>query len=1010
MMRSHVTAKPPAKDCTPLQRRTTLRVGESDDAFEREAERTADAIIKGGGRRPGLSISKISIEPPLQRDGNTKPNSEEEKYKEAAKKLGEAFLETGPGKEIKQKAEKLGDAFISTLPGKIITGSAVTGAVAALAATHKELPIGIPEIPLDIIKPGLKMKITFEGPVDKPTKVIATFSIPLGPQQKTSKPKMSKSQQFRAETARMAMEQQQFRESLKTPQQRAEDQAMINAWVLSRMAPPGSPLSLGIAGPELPPPLAPYASEFKITGEQAKTREPKKKKEETAVRRKATNSEHAPATPAVVNDVLESSGQALDPAARSFMETRFSRDFSQIRIHADSLAAKSADAVNASAYTSGNHIVFANGRYAPESTQGRHLLAHELTHVIQQNAGNTSARFIQRRNFLDDAMIYLGLSEGEFSEDELTSYLDKITQDRKIEDIYDSDNKARAIVRRWRKAGSKFNLLPEQKVLLINEMLSGPTLAEDEEAILDLLELSDRIDLRRMFAAGGVNLLHLEKDLNGESSKRLATFIATRFKGGRSAVLQGKIEIIGATGKGAPRFTYDWPALKSRIDGDYSVDEILEIISVFESASRDKALRDMGLERTKLQRKITALRDEHRKEKDPVKQNVLMDRIKTISSARAKLDLILQPIFREIVVSETKAALLAATKLPTSAEKTEILAALKPDVKVSKSGKPEPFIPLLKGESKDYEQKLREAMPAMIQKYHDKMVKGRGKKEHKDSIKVHDLQEFEEIGNVSKKETDALFGSYKTGPALKADTRKKRGNIHDLFADMESELGSMNRRQRRELARQLIFYFFQSNPFVRNMNRDHNASPKFGKKNKPLNDEAKVLRKLAIEFTKTRKQIRRLNEIDRGWPASAGSGEINIQIFKADTVEKERDFLWDMFQTLIHEYLHTLVHDDYEKFAMRFGDTSNEYNTLIEGVDSLLTEIVWSNVAPRVTDTALRESIEGLVYSKLPPITVKHASRRRYASYSEAIKVANIVGIRNLYVAYFLGKVDRLGG
>ena len=56
----------------------------------------------------------------------------------------------------------------------------MAGAVATLAATHKELPIGIPEIPLDKIKPGLKMKITYEGPVDKPTKVVATFSIPLG--------------------------------------------------------------------------------------------------------------------------------------------------------------------------------------------------------------------------------------------------------------------------------------------------------------------------------------------------------------------------------------------------------------------------------------------------------------------------------------------------------------------------------------------------------------------------------------------------------------------------------------------------------------------------------------------------------------------------------------------------------------------------------------------------------------------------------------------------------------
>lgn len=1010
-MRSHVPAtKPAAKDSSPLQRKPALRIGEHDDAYEREADRTADAIIKGGVNGPGPALSKISILPPLQRVKRTKKKSEEEKYTEAAKKLGEAFLETGPGKEIKQKAEKLGDAFISTLPGKIITGSAITGAVAALAATHSELPIGIPEIPLDKIKPGLKLNITYEGPVDKPTKVMATFSIPLGAPRKSRKPAMTKSQQFRAETARMAMEQQQFRDSMKTPQQRADDQqAVVNAWILFQNAPPGSPLSLGIAGPGLPP-LAPYAPEYKISGEQPKREEPKKKKKETTVQRKSNNNARAGGTPAIVNEVLESSGQPLDPAARTFMESRFGHDFSQVRIHTDSRASASARATDAAAYTSANHVVFAEGRYQPNTHSGRHLLAHELAHVIQQGASASRSGLIQRRSIWEDAGIFLGLIEGEFSEDELSNYLAKITKNKKIEDIYDSDNKARAIVRRWRKAESKFSLFPEQKVLLIKEMLSGPTLGDDEEAILDLLELSDGIDLRRMFVSGGVSFKQLEKDLNGDSAKRLAIFTATRFKGGRAAVLKGEIEITGSAGKAAPKFAYDWSSLKARIEGDYTVDEIKEIISRFNSASRDQALRDMGRERTGLQRKYDVLRDAAGKESDPLKKEEIKDRAKDIASARTKLDMILQPIFKEIVLAESPATVLASTIIPTTADKSEILKALKPYVKVSKSGKPEPFSPFLVGESRDYEQKLRDHMPKMIQRYHDKVVKGRGKAEHKDSNKVHDLKEFEEIGNVSKKETDTLFGRYKTGPNLKADTKKKRGNIHDLFADMQSELKDMTRKQRRRLARQLIFYFFQSNKFVRKLNRQHNASPKFAKKNKPLNDEAKILRKLVREFTKTRKQIKKLNEIDRGWVASAGDGDINIQIFKGKTVDKDRDFLWDMFQTLIHEYIHTLVHDDYENFAESFGDTSNEYNTLIEGVDSLLTEIVWSNVAPRVNDPALRAKIEGPTYSKLPAINVKHASRRRYASYSEAIKVVNIVGIRNMYVAYFLGKVDRIGG
>src|SRR5262249_19693838 len=163
-----------------------------------------------------------------------------EKYKEAAKKVGEAFLETTPGKEIKKKAEELGDAFIATLPGKIITGAGVTGAIATLAATHKELPIGIPEIPLDKIKPGLKMKITYDGPVDKPTRVMATFSFTLGGARTSEKkPKLTESEKFRAETARMAAEQAKFREGLQTDEEKAAEKRMFDAYLRSKLLSPG---------------------------------------------------------------------------------------------------------------------------------------------------------------------------------------------------------------------------------------------------------------------------------------------------------------------------------------------------------------------------------------------------------------------------------------------------------------------------------------------------------------------------------------------------------------------------------------------------------------------------------------------------------------------------------------------------------------------------------------------------------------------------------------------------
>jgi Domain of unknown function (DUF4157) len=90
------------------------------------------------------------------------------------------------------------------------------------------------------------------------------------------------------------------------------------------------------------------------------------------------------AAPRAVRDVVGSTGQPLDAGTRAFMEARFGHDFSRVQVHCDARAAESADAVKARAYTVGDDIVFGRGEYAPSTAKGRRLMAHELTHVVQQ--------------------------------------------------------------------------------------------------------------------------------------------------------------------------------------------------------------------------------------------------------------------------------------------------------------------------------------------------------------------------------------------------------------------------------------------------------------------------------------------------------------------------------------------------------------------------------------------------------------------------------------------------
>lgn len=90
--------------------------------------------------------------------------------------------------------------------------------------------------------------------------------------------------------------------------------------------------------------------------------------------------------PPIVHETLRAPGRPLDADTRALMEPRLGRDLSQVRLHTDGTAARSARAVNAQAYTVAPHVVFGADRYAPHTAPGLQLLAHELTHVAQQDA------------------------------------------------------------------------------------------------------------------------------------------------------------------------------------------------------------------------------------------------------------------------------------------------------------------------------------------------------------------------------------------------------------------------------------------------------------------------------------------------------------------------------------------------------------------------------------------------------------------------------------------------
>jgi hypothetical protein len=229
------------------------------------------------------------------------------------------------------------------------------------------------------------------------------------------------------------------------------------------------------------------------------------------LRRSAWNA--SASVPPIVHDVLSSPGQPLDMGIRDWMEPRFGHDFGNVRVHTDEKAAESAQAVNAFAYTVGRDVVFGAGRYEPRTQIGSRLLAHELTHVVQQSGrGATAAQTARAISHPGDAaeveaesaasrvmsgeavkimqppnaMLHaLSLEEGlgiggaivgagllglgiawlagafdgeHFSDTELTQYLTVLATTRRIENNRNSDNKARDVVRHWTGGIAAFNI------------------------------------------------------------------------------------------------------------------------------------------------------------------------------------------------------------------------------------------------------------------------------------------------------------------------------------------------------------------------------------------------------------------------------------------------------------------------------------------------------------------------------------------------------------------------
>jgi Domain of unknown function (DUF4157) len=273
------------------------------------------------------------------------------------------------------------------------------------------------------------------------------------------------------------------------------------------------------------------------------------------LQRKLSKTSESSEVPPLVHEVLRSSGQPLQTATRAFMEPRFGYDFSGVRVHTDTKASESAQMVDALAYTVGRNIVFGAGQYVPNTQAGRGLLAHELTHVMQAGnspagsaieigqddsiqeraaehnetsahpvGGHSAANLLQRKKGgsaggffanIGRAIADIFTDEPDYDQQTLKNYLKYLKDNQDIEDDFDSDNKARAVVETemFKAEGTDI------KTLLVKEMLSGTAFDADEQAILSIFEFVSANEREQI--ATTVTYARLYDKFHGEELDRL---------------------------------------------------------------------------------------------------------------------------------------------------------------------------------------------------------------------------------------------------------------------------------------------------------------------------------------------------------------------------------------------------------------------------------------------------------------------------------------------------------
>ena len=731
-------------------------------------------------------------------------------------------------------------------------------------------------------------------------------------------------------------------------------------------------------------------------------------------------------------------GDPLPPDIAQSMGAAMGADLDAVRIHTGAEPAELARSVQAVAFTQGADIYFSAGSYAPRTQPGQRLLAHELAHTVQR-AGDSGMRAPVIGHANDPA---------EAEADRIAGRALDVLRRHTHQHADATGNLPEELTRSDVRTTSP-------QVLRALAVPSGPDLAPDRPVVVPKHTPLSRVQtVRRMPADFGTTTAAalkagwgftatpwddvlkalrryaaLRDDQYDDRTKALKLMPAlltawerhhkvgtkklNKDEQTKVAAITGLRTLIGAevremaaAGVKVDEATQGIGAL--RFKGDYVLEQVFQGVTTL-------AVGATGLPVTKIQQALadtshlgsdkvtgtydaatdTAVKSFQRAQgvaETGIVDNATMNLLQTsfqghgVELALARAPGVLpKDVAGQFDWGTAPDELTVGTRDLTDPDKAAAVDAAKTSQLAGPGGVLPTFVSDLPGKG-TYETRLKAVVLYFAQAEYDQLAAGKaGKRKKKD---LFGWAQIKEVAKRSKAATDAVFGKFAIGPPLAPGV-----SIHDAWETKVKSLkdeDSMN-----AAANWRVEKLLTGSPAVRQLDQQHGAI-------QSRDPERAIVARVKSEIVAQMRD--ELVETHKAWPAFAGGGVVNIQRFRAATDPQNRNEMWDLFQTVVHEYLHTLEHSRYRGYREKLSQQGGDF-TLREGVTEYFTYTVLESVN---YDAALRAAVEGEFHDD----TIEHPIPK-YHGYSQranAEKLAGVAGARNVMAAFFLGDVEKIGG